>query len=175
MSRLAKVFFVAAGLLGVSAAGAAPPEWRTMSIGLPDGSVAEVQYVGDIPPRITVSAPVVQDVPTTEAVGDLGDDVVYGAMPRARRIVQAHPQPGLQQSESPQLIVLGAAPRGSRYQYTLITTGTDGRACTQRTQWLSRGPGKEPEVTRTDTGYGCAAAGGAAPWLEAAPFDPDLF
>ena len=143
----------------VSATAPASPEWRTTSVALPDGSRAEIRYVGDIPPQVTVSMPVVQDPHT--AVADEGADEVEdvdGGIPRARRIIQARPSRAAPQATLPQLVVAGDAPKGSTYEYMLITTGTDGKVCAQRTEWTSRGRGKDPEVRRNDSGEGCASA-----------------
>jgi hypothetical protein len=153
---------LAAALVTAGAAPAATPassEWRTTTVALPDGSQAEIRYVGDVPPQVTVSMPVVQDrrAALAEEAVDEADDA-DGGIPRARRIIQARPAPTLPQATLPQLVVSGGAPKGSTYEYTLITTGTDGKVCAQRTEWTSRGRGKEPEVRRDDTGEGCAAA-----------------
>ena len=60
MSRLHVVAFAGAAALSATAAFAAGPEWRTTTVALPDGSQAEIRYVGDVPPQVTVSMPVVQ-------------------------------------------------------------------------------------------------------------------
>lgn len=151
-----------AALVAAGSAHAAAPEWHTTTVALPDGSHAEIRYVGDVPPQVTVSMPVVQDrrAAVADEVLDKVDDV-DGGIPRARRIIQARPNPAPAQATLPQLVVSGDAPEGSTYEYTLITTGTDGKVCSQRTEWTSRGRGKEPQVRRDDTGEGCASA--AAP------------
>lgn len=171
-----------AATLFAAAAGAATPEWRTTTVDLPDGSKAEIKYVGDIPPKVSVTMPVVQD-PRSAVVEDLTADMaeeeVDGGVPRARRVIQAPPAPIMPQPVPPQLVVAGEAPKGSTYQYTLITTGADGRVCTQRTEWKSRGRDKAPEVRRSDTGDGCATMSeppaASAPAHEPLPVDPDAF
>lgn len=158
----------AAALVAASAASAAAPEWHTTTVALPDGSQAEIRYVGDVPPQVTVSMPVVQDRRGAAADEVLDEvDGGDGGIPRARRIIQARPNPAPAQATLPQLVVSGGAPEGSTYEYTLITTGTDGKVCAQRTEWTSRGRGKEPQVRRDDTGEGCASA--AAKPAPAAP------
>lgn len=136
-----------------SGAVAAQPAWHTMSVELPDGSIAEVRYVGDIPPRVTIAAPVVQDV----------EPQAYPGIPRARRVIarpEAPPQLVAGPAPSPQLIVAGEMPRGASYEYSLISTDPEGRVCTQRTEWTSRGYGLEPKITHTDIGEGCAVETG---------------
>jgi hypothetical protein len=149
---------------GAASAATAPasPEWHTTSVALPDGSQAEIRYAGDIPPQVTISAPVVQD-PAVENAD--------GGIPRARRIIQ-RPTQAEPQSTLPQLIVAGNAPEGSTYEYSLITTGVDGKVCTHRTEWTSRGPGKDPDIRRNDSGEGCAAASAAPAPSAVAPAPP---
>lgn len=156
--------------LATAASGAAAQDWRTTTFDLPDGSKAEVRYVGDIPPQVTVSMPVVQDPHATVVQED-----VAAAIPPARRVVQARPAP-VANPAPPNFVMAGDAPKGSTYHYTLITTNADGTVCTQRTEWTSRGRGKEPAVRRTDTGKGCtalAAQSQASPEPRIVPVDPE--
>jgi hypothetical protein len=147
------MFSLAAFLL----AAAAPVQWHTAEVALPDGSVAEIQYVGDIPPRISVAMPVVQ---AEAAAQDGGGDGASGSIPRARRLVQARPDApaAAGYTPPPPFIFAADTPAGSTYEYSLITTNVDGTVCTQRTEWTSRGKGKEPEVKRRDIGEGCRDA-----------------
>ncbi len=158
-----------ATLLTASAAGAATQGWRTTTVDLPDGSQVEIDYAGDIAPKVRVSMPVVQETEPV-LVEDRRDDVAYGGIPRARRVIQP-PQPGyvseapvaqVPQPAAPQFVVAGDATKGSTYEYTLITTGADGRVCSQSTEWTSRGRGQDPAIKRTDRGEGCAAMNGFA-------------
>lgn len=173
---LAALLAGAAVLVNAGAAFAAEPaspEWHTTTVALPDGSHAEIRYAGDVPPQVTVSMPV-QDR-RAALTGKVADEVdgVDGSIPRARRIIEAHPAQPPSQATLPQLVVSGDAPEGSTYEYTLITTGADGKVCAQRTEWTSRGRGKEPQVRRDDTGEGCAAAAPSAPAPTPAPMAPD--
>lgn len=133
----------------------APADWRTTTVDLPDGSKAEIRYVGDIPPRVTVTMPVVQE-PRSGLTGDVIDEA-DGGIPRARRTIQASPLRAAPSfAPPPQFIIAGDTAKGSTYNYTLITTGIDGRVCSQHTEWTSRGRKKEPRIRRSDTGEGCA-------------------
>lgn len=154
-------------LAGVSAAFcagaaiAAEPQWRTMSVDLPDGSVAQIRYVGDIAPQVTVSMPVVQGGEAVETIERIEERVANGGIPRARRVIQPPPayayQPEPRITPVPQFVVADDQPWGMSYTYSVITTNPDGKVCTQRTEWMSRGAGREPRITHTDTGEGCAA------------------
>lgn len=143
---------------------AAPLEWNLATVALPDGSVAEIEYVGDIPPRVTIAVPVVQD---SRASGNASND----AIPAARRVLHAPPpsQAVAPEGQSPERFVRDM-PAGSTYEYTLITTRADGKVCDQKTEWTSRGPGNDPSVRRIDTGEGCAAV--APPPAPRAPNPP---
>ncbi|RZK03861.1 MAG: hypothetical protein EOO76_01155 [Novosphingobium sp.] len=156
----------AAILTSATAAQAADPQWHTTIVEMPDGSDIEIQYVGDIEPRVRVAMPVVQGA-SPAAVEAEGTPIAYGGIPRARRMIQP-PAPGVSQyapqyaapsaplSAPPQFVIAGDQPKGSTYEYTLITTGTDGKVCSQRTEWTSQGKNKEPRVKRVDSGEGCA-------------------
>lgn len=159
-----------AALVTAGAASAAPAssEWRTTTVALPDGSQAHIRYVGDVPPQVTVSMPIVQD-PRAAVADEIADEAQDAGIPRARRIIQARPVPAPPQATLPQLIVAGNAPEGSTYEYTVITSGTDGKVCAQRTEWTSRGRGKEPEVRRDDTGEGCVSSAATRPAPAPAP------
>lgn len=183
MPKLHSILLGGAALVCASAAQAAPaPQWNTTTVELPDGSQAEIQYVGDIPPRVTISQPVVQD--TSATIDDTrGDEVAYGGIPRARRVIQAPAvSPASPEPAPPQFIVSGDAPKGSTYEYSLITTGADGKVCTERTEWTSRGKGKDPQIKRTNSGEGCATLNApltpapvppAQPAPRVKPVDPD--
>lgn len=186
MRKYHSVLLASVALICASAASAAPGlQWHTTTVALPDGSQAEIQYVGDIPPRVSIAQPVVQD--TSASIEDTrGEEVAYGGIPRARRIVQrpSAEAPGMapapQEPAPPQFIVSGDAPKGSTYEYSLITTGADGRVCTERTEWTARGKGKQPQIKKTNSGEGCAALSaqpGPAPVPQPAPriqpVDPD--
>jgi hypothetical protein len=197
MSRLPVA--LVAGLAAMSLVGTAgaAERWNTTSVALPDGSVAEIEYMGDVPPRVTIFEPEFADDRAADDFDyreyeDDYDDVEYDAADaappvatRARRFIQprsAVPEP---YPDVPQFVVAGDPPSGSTYDYTLITTGADGSVCTQRTEWRSRGGDEEPEVRRTESGAGCADAAGdfapapvpdtAIPRPKIVPVDPDAF
>jgi hypothetical protein len=184
MSRLPRALFAGIAAIASATAAGAAEQWNTTSIALPDGSVAEIEYLGDVPPRVTIAAPVIEYAEPGEALEYEYEDA-DAALPvatRARRMVEPRPAPS---PEAPQFVIAGDAPSGSTYEYTLITTGADGKVCTQRTEWRSRGPGNEPETRRSDTGDGCEEASaplapapapapeGAIPRPRIVPVDPD--
>ena len=180
MPQLPMVLIVAAAISGSTAVHAlapAPPperEWRTTTVDLPDGSKAEIKYVGDVPPRVNVSVPGAQE-PRSALVDDVAPaDDEAETVPRARRVVQTRlaPTPAALPAAAilaPQLIIPADAPRGSTWHYTLITTGADGRVCSQRTEWTVRGRNQAPAVRRSDSGDGCAGLSPPTPSRQVMP------
>jgi hypothetical protein len=157
------------------------PEWRTMAVDLPNGSTAQIRYAGEVPPQVTVAMVTPQDqrdrdfYECYDAYGYFGHYSPcfrHGgdhARHAARRVIQAPSSNAVGLQAMPQQFVVPAgSPRGSRYHYMLISTAPNGQVCTQRTEFLSRGPDKEPLVTRTDS-EGCAAISAPPPAVEATP------
>jgi hypothetical protein len=156
----------AAALLCGGAAVAAAPEPRTLAVDLPDGSVAHVTYFGEVAPQVTVAMLPPQDPPEGvfyecyDAYGYFGyysPCFRHRLGSRGKGPVELPPNAVVLESLPPQLVVPANAAPGSRYHYTVISTAPDGRVCTQRTEWRSRGRDREPLITRTDVGEGCVA------------------
>jgi hypothetical protein len=184
MAKLHTAMFAGIAILSLAgSAHAQAPENHAMSVALPNGSTAEIRYVGPVAPQVTVAMatpPDAGDGPFYECYDAFGYFGHYSPCFRhgghrerdaAKRLVAPPPQSRVvgPQGMPPQFVVPEHAPRGSRYHYMLISTAPDGQICAQRTEWLSRGPGKEPQVTRTDTGDGCAAMAVPPPTVEATP------
>jgi hypothetical protein len=157
-------------LLSAGAAAAQMPQPHTMAVDLPDGSVAHVAYFGEVAPQVTVAMippPDYGDRDFYECYDSYGYFGHYSPCFRhrpghgTRRAVAGPPANAVVlQSLPPQFVVPNDAAPGSRYHYTLISTAPDGRVCTQQTRWQSRGRHKEPLITRTDVGEGCASLAG---------------
>lgn len=160
MPRLKTALFgVAAVLAGAGSAVAQTPEWRTTTVDLPDGSRAQIRYLGDVPPQVTVAMPASRRDRAARTEDPI--DAASG-IPRARRVIEA-PSGVPAPPAEPRLdyVFPADAPSGATYNYTSITFGADGRACVRRTDWTSRGRRKAPDVARTDSGDGCLAASAA--------------
>lgn len=150
----------AAGLSAVTLAGAAFAAARNthmLSVPLPDGSVAQVEYVGSVPPRVTVSPAVPAFTP-------------FGMLDRSAFDIERQMDAMMQQISSMARVpavggtgldvaAYGNAPAGSS-SVTIVTTSSGGKTCTRRTEVNSQGPGKPPKVASSLTGD---CAGGAAP------------
>ena len=161
--------FGLAGLGALSLAGAAAAASRdmhTLTVPLPDGSTARVEYVGDTAPKVTVT-------PTT-AHGwmvpvRLFDRVFFDRslfdMDRQmdelmREAAQLARQP---QSGTPGVSVAsyGNAPVGST-SITVVSTSNGSQTCTRQTEVVSQGQGKAPKVNTSVSGD-CETSAGVQP------------
>jgi hypothetical protein len=134
-----------------------------MNIPLPDGSIAHVEYVGSVAPKVTVSpAPLASPWAPFGMFGRSAFDIErqIDAMMRQLDAAARTPVAGV-----PGLNVAsyGNAPAGSS-SVTIVTTSNGTKSCTRRTDVTSQGPGKAPKVVSTLSGdCGAPASSPAAP------------
>ncbi|MDR2856396.1 MAG: hypothetical protein LBV50_00925 [Novosphingobium sp.] len=126
----------AAIVLFAGAAVAATAGFHTMSVNLPDGSVAHIRYAGDVAPRVAIEAA----------------DARQAAMMRRMAAAQAQAAAAGQGGEPGRFVVTGAMPAGSSYRYTMVSTSNGKGSCTQTVEWRSDGAGRQPQVTRASSG-----------------------
>jgi hypothetical protein len=166
MQLLRKPLLVAAAataLIG-GAALAASNYTHHMSVRLPDGSIAQVDYVGDVAPRV-----VLQPV-ATDAAADAADPFMavgfpgFGQMDRIFADMQRQQAAMMQQVAAmehdvaihgPAAIATGAGPGMANWSYVSSTTSSNG--CTQTVEWTSQGDATkttaaQPQVVRTSAG-----------------------
>ena len=162
---------VGLGMAGTSLA--AVSDLHTMKVALPDGSVALVQYHGDVAPQVQVAQPV---DPFAEMAAQMAQlearsrAMIQQAQAQAaamQREAAAHPgQPVTVASD-------GNAPAGVS-TWTSVTTISNGKGtCTQTTSMRSDGAGK-PQMTQASSGD-CEAVkrdGPAVPAAVTAPVSP---
>ena len=164
----------AAGLAGVAAAKApgtaVMPATHVMTVPLPDGSVARLQYAGDVAPRVTV-APVTipqigpgADIPMRVAMPSMDglfaqfDQQMAAAMQQIDLLSrQAISRPGTAAS----VAAYGQPPAGTT-SYSTVTVNENGRQCTRSIQVIGDGPDKPPRVTTNVSGDCAGVAGPAA-------------
>ncbi|MDE2405213.1 MAG: hypothetical protein KGM17_11165 [Sphingomonadales bacterium] len=136
-----------AGAATLMAAGAAYAAARdhVMNVPLPDGSVMQVHYQGDVAPRVLLT-------PTAVAAND-----PFVEMDRMFAAMAAEHEAMLQQVAAMQHAVAspGQMPAGSVFH--MVQTSTDGRGCTQTVEWSSDGTNAQPKVTQASAGN-CDAA-----------------
>ena len=146
---------VAAAALGGTAF-AATQTHHVMNVALPDGTTAHVEYVGDIPPRITIDP--VQPV----AFGNwapmpvfAGFDRMMEQLDREAQAMMQNAQTGTRQAlgngAGQYMASFGNAPSGVT-STTIVSYSNGNATCTRTTQTVSEGPGKPPKVSSTESG-----------------------
>jgi hypothetical protein len=149
----------AAALAG--AAVAANRDVHIMTVPLPDGSTASVEYVGNVAPKVTVRTALLPvGLPSfgmlDRSMGDMQRQI--DAMVREVNSVAARSitgAPGLN------VAAYGNAPAGTQ-SVTVVSTSNGGKTCTRTTEVTSQGTGKPPKVV-TNVSGDCAGAGAPMP------------
>jgi hypothetical protein len=149
-----------AGAAAVALAGAAVaanPNAHRMDVPLPDGSVAHVEYYGDVVPKVTVDpiSAAALDREWTPLASVAGFDRMIAEMNRrtAEMIKQAQQmarQPIVGQA-TPYVAAYGGAPAGVT-STTIVSFSNGSSTCTRTTETMSQGPGKPPKVSSSVSG-----------------------
>jgi hypothetical protein len=140
-----------AALAGVAIA--AKPQAHVMDVALPDGSVAHIEYVGDVTPKVTVA-------PRPFAIGEPMAFPSFGAFDRMMAEMQRQAQEIARQAQqaarqapgaAPYIASYGNAPAGAT-STSVVSVSNGGSTCTRTTEVVSQGPGKPPKVTSSVSG-----------------------
>jgi hypothetical protein len=162
---------VLAGVAAVAAIGtalAASHDSPVMKVGLPDGTVARVEYEGDVAPKVTV-APVSSVAPITwldpfEPAAFAPFDRIAADMDRqsdlVMRQVRALPLPAMADDGKIDLTALRSLPPGT-VSYSFVSTTNGGSTCSRSVQVTSLGSGQPPKVVSNSSGD-CREAPSAA-------------
>jgi len=161
--------FAFAGVAAAALAGtaiAAAPKSHVMTVPLPDGSVAKVEYVGDIAPKVTIAPRPLADAAAPWAMAFpsfAGFDRIIEQMNREteammRQAQQAAHQPA---GAAPYIASYGNLPAGGT-STTVVSVSNGGGTCTRTTEVVSQGAGKPPKVTSSVSGQ-CGSAPAAVP------------
>ena len=151
--------FAFAGIAAVTLAGtalAATADHHVMNVSLPDGSVAHVEYVGNVAPKVTVDP---------RPLGDFGwapmalpsfagfDRMIEQMQRQSQEMVRQAQQMARQSATgaAPYVAAYGNVPAGQT-STTVITISNNGKTCTRSTEVVSQGPGKPPKVTSNASG-----------------------
>lgn len=164
---------IAAALAGTAIA--ASPKTHVMNVPLPDGSVARVEYAGDVAPRVTIAPAPLESAWLPGAIPSFaGFDRMFEQMNRQtqdmmRQVqqIQTHPgQAGLN------VAGYGNLPAGAD-SVSVVSVSNGRGTCTRTTQMVSQGAGKPPKVTSNVSGD-CGSGTGAAstPAQGSAPINP---
>jgi len=150
---------IAVGALAVALAGAAvaaAPRTHTMNVPLPDGSVAHIEYVGDVAPKVTVAPRPMADAAGAWAMpfpSFAGFDRMIEQMQRQSQEMmrRAQEMPHQRAVAAPFIASYGNLPAGET-STTVVSVSNNGQTCTRTTQVVSQGAGKAPKVTSNVSG-----------------------
>jgi hypothetical protein len=160
--RPVKTLLVAgvAVLAVAGAAIAASEKMHVMSVRLPDGSIEQVHYSGDVAPKI-VMVPAAPVSPISFFESAFGPDSPFATMDRISAQMEAQTDAMMRQAAT--LATQGASghavtpasmanmPAGS-FHYTMVSTTSGSQGCTQTVQITSTGQGQQPRVINTSSG-----------------------
>ena len=158
MRTATKLLLACAGLVAAAGAAiAASDKAHVMNVALPDGSVAQIRYVGDVAPRIVV-APPADAMPVAFVAADpfaMFDRISWemdrqmGAMLQQASALSAFtPGPDGKLSEA----ALKTLPAGTvSYSFTSYSSG-NGATCSQSVQVTALGQNQTPKVERQSSG-----------------------
>lgn len=168
MRTFTKFLIASASMLGVAGATmAAADRAHVMNVALPDGSIAQIHYVGDAVPRIAVAP-----APEMTPVGIVGADPfalfdrislamdrqMATMLDRASMLAAGTPDASAHMSEA----ALQSLPPGTvSYSYTSYSSG-NGAACSQSVQVTALGKDQPAKIVRQSQGD-CTAMTRRAP------------
>lgn len=165
MTPFSKILLAGLGTFALAgSAVAAERAMHVMNVNLPDGSVAQVRYAGDTPPKIAL-VPVERAIPVALIESPfVGFDQIFADMDRQAAAMMQ--QAAALQALAPtggkiDQAALKAMPAGSSYSFTSYSSSNGG--CTQSYQMTAYG-NAEPKVVSQSSGD-CSKAG----QLQAAP------
>jgi hypothetical protein len=173
--RFARTTILAGGaaLLVAGTAAYAAEKLHTMNVSLPDGSVAQIEYTGDVAPQVSVAPAEAVPVAYADPFAELDRMAAYmeaqhqAMMQQVAAMEQAAAQAG---SGAPgQMTLVGNLPAGTHFTY--VSSTTDEHGCTQTVEYSSDGSSQQPKVTRTSAGS-CDSATSDAPVAASAPRAP---
>jgi hypothetical protein len=173
--RLTRTAILAGGaaLLVAGTAAAAAEKLHTMNVSLPDGSVAQIEYSGDVAPKVSVAPAAAVPVVYADPFAELDRMAAYmeaqhqAVMQQVAAMEKAAAQTG---ANAPgQMTVVGDLPAGTHFTY--VSSTTDEHGCTQTVEYSSDGSSAQPKVTRTSAGS-CDKAASDAPVAASAARQP---
>jgi hypothetical protein len=143
-----------AALLVAGTAAYAADKLHTLNVSLPDGSVAQIEYTGDVAPKVSVAPAEAPAAAYADPFAELDRMAAYmeaqhqAMMQQFQALQQAAARSGA--GAPGQLTVVGDLPAGTHYTY--VSSTTDEHGCTQTVEYSSDGGSAPPKVTRTSAG-----------------------
>ncbi len=151
-----------AGVAGIGPALAGDGQPHVMNLRLPDGSIAQIQYTGDVPPQVAVMpAPVAIAAPPFFAPPGFG--APFAMMERMSAMMDRQAEMMLRQAAAMQAAMNAPAanlPPGAQ-AYSISSTIGGGGVCMRSVQVTYSGDSKPQVVSRTAGNCGPAQQGGA--------------
>jgi hypothetical protein len=171
--RLTRKIILAGGaaLLAFGTAAVAADKLHTMNVALPDGSVVQVQYAGDVAPRVAFQPIEAVPIAYVDPFAEL--DRMAAAMEAQhealmRQVAQMEQVAAQAGASGPEDITLvGDVPAGTHFTY--VSSTTDANGCTRTVEYNSDGSSQQPKVTKTSAGSCDNAQQPAAPTVVSAP------
>jgi hypothetical protein len=160
-----------AALLAFGTAAVAADKLHTMNVALPDGSVAQIHYVGDVAPQVSVQPVDAVPVAFVDPFAEL--DRMAAAMEAQhqammQQVAQIERAAAQADTGAPgQVTLVGNLPAGTHFTY--VSSTTDANGCTRTVEYSSDGSNQEPKATKTSAGTCDAAPRNAAPITASAP------
>jgi hypothetical protein len=157
-----------AALLALGTAAVAAETIHTMNVALPDGSVARIEYAGDVAPRVMVQP--VDAVPVAFVDPFAEFDRIAAAMEAQHQAMMqqvAAMEQAAAQAGANGVTLVGNLPAGTQFSY--VSSTTDANGCTRTVEYTSDGSSQQPKVTRTSAGSCDSAQQKAAPTVTSAP------
>ena len=129
---------------------AARPQTHVMDVSLPDGSVAQIEYVGDVAPKVTFAPPADDDSAAPLGSPDFaGFERVIAAIERRSQELAQQAQES--DDATPYIASFGNQPAGVTSS-SVVSVSNGAGTCTRMTEVVSQGPGKPPKVSSTVSG-----------------------
>lgn len=164
--------FGLAGLAAGGAAVAASPTKHQMNVALPDGSVAHIEYYGDVAPKVTIArrpyASARAGVPAMDPVQRMMAQMERQRAVMEMRANQLSRQANIGERAPATAVSLGNAPAGSR-SVSVVSINNGGKTCTRTTEVTSQGEGRPAKVVRKASGDCSEAEASPAPTVPQAP------
>jgi len=153
------VFASIAALAAAGTAVAASHDNHVMKVDLPDGSVARIEYKGNVTPKVTVApalnfVPVGWFDPVAAAPFAMFDQIAAEIDRQTAMMMQQVSTLPLQPDVRGGKIdpaAFGTLPAGT-VSYSFVSTGTGTGACSRSVQVTSFGPGRQPKVISNSSG-----------------------
>jgi hypothetical protein len=170
--RFARTTILAGGaaLLALGSAAYAADKIHTMNVALPDGSVAQIHYTGDVAPTVAVAPADAVSVAYADPFAELDRMAAYMEAQHQAMMQRVAAMQAAAQAGANGVTLVGDLPPGTRFTY--VSSSTDANGCTQTVEYSSDGSSRQPKVTRTSAGS-CDNANSDAPVTASAIKTPE--